>query len=234
MIISIRTARIIAMTLLALMFSQSPALAAKRSDYEALVAQAKSGAPNVDYGKLRAAYAKTRDYDPYSFKIRNLTIEMNKAAAAGDYQGALKQARRIIDIQFVSIDAHFAAAHCYEMLGKPEDARRERSIGQELIKSILKSGDGKSPETAFVVVTLREEYALIAAMKARLVRQALMQQGGNVYDRMEVTPIAANDSSETRTLYFRINSIFGKLGDTIRKSGTARRSGAPKGNDSTK
>jgi hypothetical protein len=71
-----------------------------------------------------------------------------------------------------------------------------------LVKSVLGSGDGKSPETAFVVIAIEEEYSVLAAFSLTLVSQALVNLGGSAFDRMEVKK---RDSDQTVTLYFNVD-----------------------------
>jgi len=57
------------------------------------------------------------------------------------------------------------------------EARRAHAVFIGLVRSVLGSGDGKSLETAFVVIAIDEEYAVMAALSLRLVSQALVNLG---------------------------------------------------------
>jgi hypothetical protein len=74
-----------------------------------------------------------------------------------------------------------------------------------LVKSVLGSGDGKSPETAFVVIAIEEEYSVLATFSLTLVSQALVNLGASAFDRMEVKK---RDSDQTVTLYFNVDRLL--------------------------
>jgi hypothetical protein len=83
-----------------------------------------------------------------------------------------------------------------------------------LVKSVLGSGDGKSPETAFVVIGIDEEYSVMATLSLTLVRQALVNHGGSAFDRMEVKK---RDSDEIVTLYFNVDRLQAQMARSLQK-----------------
>lgn len=212
---------IIAMVLLA------PNVSATNDDeYQSLLARMKNG-DNVDYTQLRQAYAKSPDYDPYSINIGQLKSDMHEAASRGNCESALESARRILETHFLSIDAHAAAAHCYEKLGRDEQVAQEWAVARGLIQSIFQSGDGKTPETAFIVVTLEEQYTLMSAMQLQRRSKSLIHHDGHVYDMHEVIRRDAAASDTTTELYFRVDPIIGHLDKQLGTTGNA----APSKND---
>ena len=63
-----------------------------------------------------------------------------------------------------------------------------------LLESVLHSGDGRSPETAWVAISIREEYSTLSALGFVVQRQALVN--GDI-DEMSV-----EKNGTTDTLYF--------------------------------
>jgi hypothetical protein len=196
--------------LLAMMAAGSLPAAADTPDYKALVARVQSGDQSVDFGQLREAYVKSEGYDPYSGGIGELSAKMRKAATEKDCKTALAQAKQITDVNFVFIDAHLTAAYCHDMIGQPADAERARKIGRGLIASIMKSGDGKTPETAFAVVTVAEEYVVFGVLRLHRKGQALMGDKGHSYDRLTAVPVGSSDPNASVDVYFRIDPILAK------------------------
>ncbi|MBR0872799.1 DUF4919 domain-containing protein [Bradyrhizobium tropiciagri] len=76
------------------------------------------------------------------------------------------------------------------------------------MKSVLKSGDGKSPETAFVVISIDEEYSILRAQALLRVKQALVNHGGSAFDRIEAKK---RDSDQLVTLYFNVDRPTAQL-----------------------
>jgi hypothetical protein len=75
-----------------------------------------------------------------------------------------------------------------------------------LINSILAKGDGNSPETAYTVVTVEEEYAVMRALGFTVWAQAFVHQGEHVFDTLSGT----DDKTKTTTkLYFNVDIALG-------------------------
>jgi hypothetical protein len=120
-----------------------------------------------------------------------------------DYVNALRLAKFILEKEFVNIDVQAAAAEAAVKLGDTAAARYHWSTMDELVQSILSSGDGKSIETAYVVISVGEEYAVLRFLKCSLKMQELAEYGAKSYDVMTVS-----DSTGAETiLYFDISLL---------------------------
>jgi len=177
------------------------------ADYTALVAAAKSG-QNVDFQALREAYAQSPDYDPYGLKLPPAAHEMIPAAIAGDCPKAMKIARTVIESAFIHADAHTIVALCAGKAGDDAGEQAERKIAVGLMRSILNSGDGKTPQTAYRVVTVWEEYSVLQLLKLRKTVQRLVSVDGHAYDVLD----AKRDGQDSVvSVYFRIDGILAQL-----------------------
>jgi len=78
----------------------------------------------------------------------------------------------------------------------------------------LKSGDGKSIESAYVVIATDEEYALFNVLGLRGVSQALVNDKDHNYDRMDAVDRKTN---QTTTFYFNIDIPFKWLSKSLKK-----------------
>ena len=82
------------------------------------------------------------------------------------------------------------------------------------IKKELESGNGESPETAYVIYARDEgtgvakEYAILAYLGLRPGAQSLVNKGSKTYDMIEATDPR---TGETRQVWFDIGKFFGKL-----------------------
>jgi hypothetical protein len=154
--------------------------------YQVLLAQAKASAPNVDWGQLRLAFAERPGFQAFAQSAAKR--EMLKDADAGDCAHALPAAKAVIEQAYVDPDAHMVAAYCEDAAGEAAAAKLDRDIGVGLIKSI-QTGDGLSPASAFTVIDVDEEYALMRALGLKVQGQALVQQDGHAYDRLQTTDL---------------------------------------------
>jgi len=170
--------------------------------YQALLAAAKASPAATDWQALRFAYADRPSFS--LFAVNDGRKAILEARAAHDWQRLLAAADKVFDINYADGEAHRAAAVAYDQLGKPDDARREQAIAVAIFRSMMPNGDGKSREHAFVVISITEEYELMAAtLRRRVGTQALIHDAGHSYDTIE----AAGQDGEKVTLYFEIDRV---------------------------
>ena len=193
------------LSLLLLPASLSGALADPAGDYAALVTAAKDGDPGTDYTAMRQAYAMLPEYDPYGKKTNDLMRQGQAAYEAKDCKTALVKFRAAIDASFIISDAHALVADCLEQAGDKEGEKREEQIAQGLFDSIIASGDGEKPETAFHIVTLHEEEAIMAISGVNgTAREQLATDAGPV-DKISITDAK---TGEKGAVYFNLGAIM--------------------------
>ena len=128
---------------------------------------------------------------------------MFKAFHAGDWPIVLEKAQTILKTTFVSIDAHVMSDIAYRQLGEPAKAEPHFRAARGLIGSI-RTGDGRSPETAWSVIAVWEEYSIMRILGLQPSQQSLIQTNGHSYDAMEVV----DEKGKTFTLYFLIDRVL--------------------------
>ncbi|HZZ88594.1 MAG TPA: DUF4919 domain-containing protein [Caulobacteraceae bacterium] len=171
------------------------------AQYQALLAAAKANPGVVDWGRLRLAYANRPSFKVFAQSAAKR--RMFEAANASNCPEALKQAKAVLADDYIDADAHFLAAFCEDAAGDAQAARLDRMAGGGLIKSI-QTGDGLSPATAFTVISVDEEYALLRALGAKVQEQSLVQQDGHAYDRLEVLATDGRKSA----YYFAVDRLL--------------------------
>jgi len=188
-------------------FAFSPAFAqgGGQAVYDMFVAQLKGGNTSTDYQALRYAFAETPAYNPYGL---GPTSEMMRASNGGDLDQALKLAEQILASNYVDIDAHMVSFSVYSRRGDMEKAEFHRAVARGLISSISASGDGKTPETAFPVISVREEYIYLLVNDFKVTMQALLQSKNGPVDAMSAVN---NKTGRNETVYFDINRLFAGL-----------------------
>lgn len=171
------------------------------SRYEALLAALKKDPGGVDYTALRMAYADSGRYAPFQ-RDEKIRGEMYAALKAKEYAKALADAQAILKEDYVDIDAHVVAAEAYAGLKNLDRARYHGKITKGLIDSILQSGDGKSPETAYKVISVIEEEVVLADLHWKPVKQVTIEVRGHEYDRFDVLDPRTN---QPQTIYFNVD-----------------------------
>jgi len=155
--------------------------------YSSLLIKVLRGDKTVDFKDLRLAYTKTDEYDPYQYNFdMNVYEEMFDAFADKRYEQAIKKAEIILEDNFLDIDSHVICAESHKKIGNTNQFEYHDFMTKGLISSILDSGDGKSPETAYEVISIREEKAILKVLGYQLLRTALITHEGHHYDEIDV------------------------------------------------
>ena len=194
------------LTLIALSFgTNAPAQDKPAGEYEALVQRIKAGDATVDFTELRFACLESRGC--HGEGDRDARKAMNQAFQEKRYSAALEQAAKALKSNYADAEAHMMSSQVCAETDQSGRAEFHRKIAAGLIRSILSSGDGKAPSTAFKVISIREEYVVLGVNGLRIQSQALFGENGHNYDRLiGVKP----GTDERTTLYFNIDSFFGK------------------------
>jgi len=184
----------------------------KRS-FAALLERAKKSDATLDFKELRMAYTETADYSPYGGD-RETRKKMFAALNAREFDAAVESAEKILAKNYVEINAHFVAYVAHRESGRAEKATFHKFMFDGLVKSITGSGDGKTAETAYVVITTDEEYTLFNILGLRPAGQSLITRNGHSFDRMTATNPKNN---ETVVYFFNIDKPFNWLGQSLKK-----------------
>lgn len=169
--------------------------------YYDLLAAAHQNPDGADYHALRMSYAQSAQYNPYARDAEHLKI-LRAAMHAGDLEGALEAVDALLDASYVNIEAHIAADYIYTRLGDEAKMQFHRLFARGLINSIFESGDGREPDTAFIVIDVAEEYVLLQVMGFKPSGQALQQHNGHWIDAMDAEHLVSGDRI---TVYFNID-----------------------------
>jgi hypothetical protein len=186
------------LVLLALLLPVAAARGENPSEYATLLAALKAGNTHIDYTRLRLSYVDSPE-QKNAKDVSDSEKAMYEALQAKDYPTALKNANAVLDSEYVNLDAHFVAYVAHQHLGAAEPAEFHKTVFKGLLDSIRNSGDGKSPKTAWVVISVHEEYVLLRFLGFNPSGQSLLHENGHYYDEMKVKN--ADDGSD-ETFYF--------------------------------
>ena len=187
-----------------------PALAApdQPSEYASLLASLKAGNTDINYTRLRLSYMDSPEYKAAK-DVSSSEDAMLEALNKKDYPVALKSAEAVLESNYVNIDAHYVDFTANREMGAMDKAEFHRTVFRGLINSIRNSGDGKSPETAWVVISVHEEYVLLRVLGFKPSEQSVTHKDGHSYDIMKVKN--ATDGTE-QTFYFNVDIPFKHYG----------------------
>lgn len=171
------------------------------SDYAKLLARVKAGDMTVDFKQMRFAYMDSPEHK--AAKDTDAEAEaMIAAVNAGDFPAAIKNADLVLASDYVDLDAHFAEYIAHRELHHEAESKFHKDVFDGLLHSITNSGDGKSEQTAYVVIQTHEEYVVMRVFGLTLDKQNLKRANHHAYDVIEATD---QQSSQKVTLYFNID-----------------------------
>jgi len=175
--------------------------------YPTLVDSAISNPLDTDYTKLRLTHAKSSAYDPYGdddglMKLRDL-INAKEFEVATEV--AKTQYRRLFHDPLF----HYYAFIVWTEVEDEEMADIHSFYYTKLIKSVMSSGDGESPKTAYHVINVSEEYRVLEYLEMEIVEQNLVEDSGHSFDKITATDTVG----KTKEIYFNIDLPFSKLID---------------------
>lgn len=150
----------------------------------------------------RIAYTQGASYDPYDTSWRDEANVGGKAFTSGDFVKALDHAEAGLKTAPFNINLLMLKSAALAKLDQPEKAAAVEARWQGIVDSILVSGDGKTPQTAFQVIAVDEEYGLLHLIGAQVLSQSLVPDGNSQYDAMKVR---FNGSDKEVTLYFNVD-----------------------------
>jgi hypothetical protein len=173
--------------------------------YETLLAKVLKGDLTIDFAAFRLAYTRTEEFCTGAFLSRQDVSEIEVLCHERDFSNALALAEKALAKNFADVNAHYVAAIAFMCTGN-EKVWYHRNLFEKLLESIKIGCDGKTLETAYVVISVPEEYALLDHLGYKMEMQALLVPGnGHRYDRMTVVNRRTNEKA---VLYFQIDAVF--------------------------
>ena len=175
---------------------------AEKRNYESLLEKVKKGDRTVDFTELRLAFFESSNYNPYSPMLTYRPLW--GALAQNNYAEAIKIAQSVFEKNFIEVNANMVAHIAYRETGDTERAAFHRFMADGLLASIKSTKDGKTPETAFEVISVSEEYGLMRSMELRPIRQSLINDKGHFLDAL----VVVDKANQQSTVYFNVDKPF--------------------------
>lgn len=157
-----------------------------------------------EFTQLRATYGDRDDFAARCEAGRAQGMrEVNRLAEAGNWEGVLAITMPWVRDCPVDVMGRHITAAALTQLGRSDEAHDHVLWYRGLIESVLTSGDGRAPQTAFVVISVAEEYAVLRALQLQPQKQALLDGG--------IDAITVQSARGTGTIYFNPAAHFRRL-----------------------
>jgi len=167
-----------------------PAIGAEQDDaiYRALVQRVEGGDFAFDFRSLRLSCVRSSLCEARGTKAE--LGALNRASERDAFGEVIEIAEQIIARGFVNIEAHATCVKAYAELHDSVKAKFHLDVTSALMHSILNSGDGKTKESAFEVISDREEYYTLTSLglpySGSDISTFSVEEGGHHYDRVEI------------------------------------------------
>ena len=152
----------------------------------------------VDFTELRNTFGRRSDFQ-LRCELSRPTKDWTDAMQAQNFNGAYDVITKWFNKCPVDARAHLWAIATLKQLGEMDKAEAHKRWFIGLTDSIIKSGDGKTPQTAFVTISVSEEYALLTRFQLQRVQQSVVN-GPPLVDLLIVEPVGGG--SEKQSIYF--------------------------------
>lgn len=147
----------------------------------------------VDFDAVRRDYGARPDFLALCGTGRPIR-PIARRMQARDWPGILHWTRPWLNGCPVDIEIHAVAAQALFELSMPVESSWHAAWYRGLLDSILASGDGRTSETAWVVISVAEEYAILKHLGYELIGQSLTS------DRRDAMQVRSG--GEEFTVYF--------------------------------
>jgi tetratricopeptide (TPR) repeat protein len=155
---------------------------------------------------------KSDRYTPYARNESHLADSIFSLVQSGFYDEAASLGSDYLKMNPSEISIYYHTGDAYLKAGNTEKAEEYLYKYQGLITSIIATGDGKSAESAYLVISPSDEFTITQFFGYSVSQQLLQDQNGHYFDILT----ALNKAGEEKEIYFNIDKPFGSLSKRLR------------------
>ncbi|MDP4176402.1 MAG: DUF4919 domain-containing protein [Bacteroidota bacterium] len=180
---------------------------ASKDDYPLLLDSLKKY-HTTDFLKLRAAYTKTDNYDPYSINESEFFMSANSKVDSSKYDEAAKIMETLLETNYINLRAHLFCGYIYKQMKDSALSEYHYMVYEGLLNSILDYGDGRNPRTAYIVTSAGDEKILLYAFGMKSNEQQLINTDGHMFDLLKSVD---KKTGKEYDIYFNVDVLFKHL-----------------------
>jgi tetratricopeptide (TPR) repeat protein len=151
-------------------------------------------------------------YSPYITNSRNIADSIHSLIKAERFNEAAALGAKWLENNLSAISIYWLTAIAYLDAGNKLKAEEFFHKYEGFIASMLATGDGEGPESAFIVISTTEEYTLMEYLGFKVSGQFLSEHKGHYFDILTgITP-----SGVEKQVYFNIDKPFSSLNKSLR------------------
>lgn len=159
---------------------------------------------SVDFARLRAEFGGRSDFSDMCERDRPLH-RLADLVHQQHWTDVLAASAPWLQQCPIDIDAHLIRAIALKELGRVAESDHHAEWFRGLVDSILTSGDGRTPQTAFVVISVAEEYSILRVLRVKPKRHMTLNSG--------IDELVVEIDGVAGTLYFNPMVHVRRLGE---------------------
>jgi hypothetical protein len=131
-------------------------------------------------------YGYVLQYDYHPDRFIGLELKIMRHNDNKEWKKALKLADSLLNNYPVCLMGHVEMCHAYNSLQDTIKAKQHKIIYERLGNMILKTGDGKSMETAYVVTGLKDVEVLTQIQRMRIIKRIIKRKQKQTFEIVTV------------------------------------------------
>lgn len=165
-----------------------------------------------EYFMFYFGQTKSDRYTPYTRNESQIADSIFSLTQRGFHDEAASLGSDYLEKNPSEISIYYHTGNAFLNSGNSEKAEGYFYKYQGLITSIIATGDGKSAESAYIVISSTDEYTIIQYLGYSVSQQVLQDQNGHYFDVIT----AITQSGEEKMIYFNIDKPFSTLSKQLR------------------
>ncbi len=146
-------------------------------------------------------------YDPYAIRD-GVTAELKRLYSEEKYEEGIIEGNKLLPKYPLDIDVNWYLGMCHYKLEQYDLYERYVGVYRCIMLGIVSTGDGDTPKTAYVVITVDDEYEILDYLSYAMDKQELLDKDGHSFDKIIGYD---RDTEEDLVVYFNIDRPFGAL-----------------------
>jgi hypothetical protein len=157
------------------------------------------------FDRLLQTYSLTSFYKPQSDAQSATKLLTENYIALRNYPACLQAANGLLINNYVSLIGHYAASECAKLAGDQSTADYHAWVLNSLFEAIWRTGDGQSPESAFMINSSSDLNAFVQLHQRVAVAQELMYLRQVPIQKISMR---SPESNRLLTWYFNLTPQF--------------------------
>jgi hypothetical protein len=171
-----------------------------RARASALATESMEEVARTDFWRFR----RGRLYVPDASNIQELEARLADAAKSESVAGVADASLALLASDQADINAHTLRSNALRKTDHVTEADFHSAVAKALIDSIIQAGNGQTPESAWTVYRVKEEYEVLKAKQARFRSQSRVSVGNRTLDLLD----AERDGGEKLHVYFDVTELL--------------------------